>query len=94
MATNAQIWAYYILMTSTISIYGHKRDKDMGTNGACPNMDIPYTDDDIPGPQGRGQGFGCNRSCLSRSINGHNWIITYVSIHGPDLYTNRIPATE
>ena len=39
MATNeacpAQIWAYYILMTSSISIYGHE---DMGTNGACPNM--------------------------------------------------------
>ena len=39
MATNeacpAQIWAYCILMTSAISIYGHK---DMGTNGACPNM--------------------------------------------------------
>ena len=44
---HAQIWAYCILMTSAISIYGHKRDKDMGTNGACPNMGILYTDDDI-----------------------------------------------
>ena len=26
--------------------------------------------------------------------HGHDWIITYVSIHRPDLYTNRIPATE
>ena len=44
---HAQIWAYYILMTSAISIYGHKRDKDMGTNGAYPNMGILYTDYDI-----------------------------------------------
>ena len=32
-------------LDSHISIYGHKRDKDMGTNAACPNMDILYTDD-------------------------------------------------
>ena len=41
---HAQIWAYCILMTS-ISIYGHKGYKDMGTNEACPNMGILHTDD-------------------------------------------------
>ena len=66
---HAQIWAYCNLMTSAISIYGYKRDRDMGTNGACPNMGILYTDDISNIWSQKGQGLTDSEIQLSRATD-------------------------